>query len=232
MLTIPALRLYKNSEFIRYHKDVVEICTQKNHATTLGIGNQIAELMVTIAPLEQLFRRQRTHAATAEMVALDIRRDKAVTGIRTVAQGYALHFDATIAQAAYTILATIDNYGKNISRFNYMAETETLESLARNLTNNARLAAAVNTLGIQSWVTEMETSNQLFNDKYLARSASYASQPQHNLTQLRVVTEGKYEQLRAHIFSHHTLQPSTASAHLIDELNELTEQYNRVLTND
>jgi Family of unknown function (DUF6261) len=100
-----------------------------------------------------------------------------------------------------------------------------------DFTTNAELVAAVRTLALQDWVQEMDTANKQFNGLYLARTGSYAAQPQGNLAELRLMVMEKYRALADNIFARMVLTPSPAFTKLVAELNEITSQYNQLVAN-
>jgi Family of unknown function (DUF6261) len=229
-ITTPALGLYRNSEFIRYMKNVAFICSN-NNPRLLKIDTQVAGLQAATTPLDDLFMMERGNLLTAELQALDARRDAAITGLRMAISAFSLHFDDSMKKAAETAAAGIDKYGNSLARLNYVAETEVIESLVADIAADAQLAAAIATLQLDSWVAELNTANQLFNTTYISRTGSYASKPDGSLTELRVVTAQAYNTLAAHITAHDTLTPSDGYTKLVGELNSLTEQYNKMVNN-
>jgi Family of unknown function (DUF6261) len=229
MITSPALRLFRNSEFIRYQKNAIKLC-KKYNPDVLKINEQVNALIASTDEMDELFKLERSNATTGKLTDLDNRRDRAIVGIRTVTQGYALHYDPTIASAAKVVLAGIDKYGTRISRFNYMAETQVLEMLAEDCTTNADMAAAVKALGLQDWVTELNEANSQFDDNYVDRTAEYGDRPETNLGKLRITATEKYESLVAHISSHATLNKDVeAYKKIVNGLNSLTDLYTKMV---
>lgn len=228
MIASPALRLFRNSEFIRYQKNVVKLCNKFN-APTLKITNQVTALSAAITQLDELFVVQRSHLTTGKLVNLDNRRDRAVVGLRMMAEGYTMHYNTVMAEAGQVLLAGIDKYGTRISRYNYMAETQVLESLADDCTRDAAMSAAVNTLGLTEWVAEMSDANTEFDDNYIDRTADYGDRPETNLGILRVNATEQYNTLVLHITAHATLDPQEGYIKIINSLNSLTEQYTKLI---
>jgi hypothetical protein len=226
--TTPALGQYRNSEFIRYMKNVSSICGN-NNPQLLQIEAQVTGLQAATAPLDDLFMIERGNLLTAELQALDTRRDEAISGLRMAATAFIYHFDPAIKNAATILAAAIDKYGSGLARLNYIAETEVIDSFVADIAGDAQLAAAIATLKLESWVAELKTANQLFDSTYINRTGSYASKPDGSLTELRLVTAKAYNELVAHITAHHTLSPSDGYAKLIGELNSLSDQYNKMV---
>lgn len=228
-MTNPALSQYRNSEFIRYMKNVFIICGN-NNPKALKIEEQANALQAATTPLDNLFMVERGNLLTPELQDMDARRDAAISGLRLAAGAFVFHFDPAIKSAATLLAATMDKYGSGLARLNYVAETEVIESLVADVAGNAQLAAAADKLLLKSWFEELNTANQLFNNTYLSRTSSYASKPDGNLTELRQDTTKAFNNLVAHITAHQTLTPSDSYVNLIKEIDTLSEQYNRMVS--
>jgi len=224
----PALGQYRNSEFIRYMKNVVIICIE-NDPRELKIEAQVNGLEASIDPLDTLFMIERGNLLTDELMALDDRRDAAISGLRLAATAFAYHFEEPIQKAARLLAATMNKYGNGLARLNYVAETEVIVGIVSDVASNLTLSDAVERLNLTNWMTELETANQLFNQKYLARTNDYAAKPIGSLTELRSDTTQAYSNLTAHLVAHATLTPLPAYTKLIAALDSLTEQYNRLV---
>jgi hypothetical protein len=224
------LRSLRNSEFIRFNKDVLSIC-KNNNPVALGIAAQVTALQTATTPLDDLFVKERGNLITPELETLDARRDDALTGIRMYAEAQTHHFNPVVATAGQQILAGMDKYGRNLPRLNYIAETEVIVSLADDFSNDPELSSAIATLNLHDWAKELSTANTLFNTRYLARNTDYAAQPGGNLQEQRDATAETYRMLADHIIAHATLTPSVAYSKLIKEINTLIDQYNQLLSN-
>lgn len=224
------LRSMRNSEFIRFNKDVLSICDKHNPAA-LGIAAQVAALQTTVNPLDDLFVKERGNLITPELQSLDARRDSALIGIRLSAEAATYHYDPELMAAGRQILLAFDKYGHNLTKLNYIAETEVIVSLADDLASDAELRTAVNALDLDDWVKELSTANTAFNQRYLARNTDYAARPDGNLITQRELVIDAWQQLAGHITAHATLTPSDAYTKLIKEINTLIDQYNQLINN-
>lgn len=230
LLEIPALRQMRNGLFIRYMKQVVSKCESSNAAALL-IRPQVEELAGCFPQFNEQFVLDRRNALTVDLQTLDLRRDRAVTGIRLNAESYTQHYNEDNVRAAKLLVVAIDKHGKNLARLPYNLETELIESLVSDCTKNPAVAAAVETLGLREWVKELDTANVAFNEMFLGRSDTNAAQPQSKLPELRVVATEKYRALANHIFARMVIAPSAAYGTLVDKLNDLTKEYNQLVNN-
>lgn len=224
------LRTLRKSEFIRFNKDVLSIANKQNPAA-LGIATQVAALQASVNPLDDLFVKERGNLITPELQTLDARRDAALIGIRLSAEAATYHYDPELISASRQILLAFDKYGHNLTKLNYIAETEVIISLADDLNSDAELRTAVNALDLSDWVKELSAANTAFNERYLARNTDYATRPDGNFIIQRELVIDAWQQLAGHITAHATLTPSAAYTQLIKEINTLIDQYNQLINN-
>lgn len=227
-LTIPALRHFKNGEFIHFMKQTVSACN-KNGADALQLKPQVGVLEAYLPQFDDHFTLDRANALTADIEALDNRRDRAVTGIRLNAESYFFHHEESKAKAGNLLMAIFDKHGKNITRQHYNLETEIITSIVDDCTKLPEPAAAVATLGLQDWLRELASANTAFEEIYMNRSDNKAGQPVGKLPELRLAAMESYRQLTDHIFARMVLTPAPAFDTLVDKLNEVTDVYNQVV---
>jgi Family of unknown function (DUF6261) len=225
MILTPLLRKYLNADFIQYQKDVISIINA-NSPATLHLDVQVTALQTALAPLDALFVTERGSDSTDDLVLLDARRDDALVGIHTVAEGYSHHFDAGFKDAAASVLKTMDNYGTHLSKLSLTAETSVITSLVTDL-QDTKLAPALTALNITAWVAELQAANTAFNTLYLSRNSEYAAKPQGNIPDLRKQVTASYNQLVQHLAAYATLNPEEAGyVTITNQLNSIIKKYN------
>lgn len=213
-------------EFIQFLTNVTAICRHDDHAA-LNIDTHLAPLEESIDMLNTLYREARGSRVTKELAALDERREKAIILLTIIAKGYSRYCaEEAKRQAAKKIHKLIARHGNSIHRFNYQAETATLSSLVNKLLSEPGMAGAVATLGVQSEVDELKTSNELFNDKFLERTGERADLPAESPTELRKTALNQYRRLIKLIEAQAVVSGAEKYQSLIKELNTLIGKYN------
>lgn len=220
--------LLRNAEFIALGKDFISLIDAANPAT-LGINAGFAPFKAEWLSLDSLFMLERGSILTDDLVALDTRRDNAIVGIRTVADGYSRHFDPAFRAASERILACIDKYGSKIHKQNLLAETETLRNLVADFETGALMLNALTVLGLSAWVTELKDANNDFNQVYLQRTQETSAKPNDSLAARRKPAIELYRKLVKTIDAKDTLDPSPALTTLINQLNGLVDKYNQLI---
>lgn len=223
MLPTPNFRAYRNSEFIAFIGDVVELSKRNNIAE---LASQQAELETEYLQLDRAFKVSQGSLITTDIRSLDARRDAAIRGIRGVVVAYRYHFDAGAQAAANLLLQAIDKYGKQIASMNYQAQTATLKSLIQDLEVDADLTAALTSLHLTDWVAELKTANETFETTYLDRVRDNANKKMAPVSEYRPAAVEAYTTFVKHIEANNILNPSAALTDLIGQLQQLIEKYN------
>jgi hypothetical protein len=118
----------RNGEFLQFVTNFSTLVINNNPAL-LNVLKQYNDFKATIAALEQLFKLEHVNAISQQLLVLDERRDKAITGLRTVIEGYCYHFDPTIAQAAKILSSDLKRIGEGITQQNYQAKTASVNAV-------------------------------------------------------------------------------------------------------
>lgn len=222
----------RNAEYLQYTKNFADI-VKRNDPTLLKVEAKYDALINKNGELDTLFKKILANENTAEILALDERRDDAINGIYYVAQGYDYHFTALLQTAGKKIKDSISLYGSSIWKLNYQSETATISSLIMDWENKPELTAALNALNLGSWKDELKAANIAFNEKYLDRTQEYGNATPENLKSKREETNQVYYELRNRIDALHLLVETAPSPYttVINQLNALIDQYNTLLNN-
>jgi Family of unknown function (DUF6261) len=157
------------------------------------------------AALEVLFKKSTANPITVEIEALDARRDRAISGIQMIINGFAFHYDVAVSAPAIVLQNDMKIYTGNIARENYNAETAIINNLVNDWETKPALSTALASLNLVAWKDELKTANNLFDDKYIARTQDLGTASADNLKSKRLEGNAAYYQLRNHINSHNTL---------------------------
>lgn len=228
-IDLPKLR---NAEYLQYVKDYSGIINL-NNPTQLGIEAKLSAFNNKITELEALYKKALASEKTQELLTLDERRDDAINGIYYFLLSQTYHFEADKQQKAQLLLSNMELYGSGISRLNYQAETATLNNIIRDWENKPELIDAISFFNLSPWVNELKTANEEFNTKYLSRTQEYGDANPETIKLKREETNAAYYALRDRIDALHLLveTPPSPYAAIINQLNALTDQYNKLLVN-
>ncbi|MCY0969538.1 DUF6261 family protein [Chryseobacterium wangxinyae] len=222
----------RNAEYLQYVKDYLGIINL-NTPEQLGIEVKLTALTTKTTELEALYKKALASDKTQELLLLDERRDNAINGIYYFLVGYSYHYADDQQHNAQLLLTNMALYGSGIARLNYQAETATLNNLLRDWENKPELTDAITSFNLNSWVSELKTANEEFNAKYLSRTQEYGDASPETIKTKRDETSSAYSALRDRIDALHLLveTPPSPYATVINQLNALTDQYNKLLIN-
>jgi hypothetical protein len=229
MINSIKLLLLRNGEFLQFNADFLKIVNLNNPAT-LQVEAAYNELFAIKQSIEALFKTDTSNPITEELEVLDARRDAAITGISTVISGYTSYYDNNIKAAAIKLNNHLALFGAGIARDNYQSETATIRSIVEDWTNKPELAAAITTLNLGGWKTELEAVNTSFNTKYLARTQEFGAVSADTIKTKRQEAINAFYKLRNNINAHFILQDGAEPYNKVtNELNALIDQYNKLL---
>lgn len=138
----PLFRYYRNSEFLQYMKDVLELI-HRYDVSLLELAEQRNALATSTQALAAVFEPEQQQKMTEELVDLDAKRDSLFIGIKHLLEGNAHHFNSTKQEAAKRLLFHLHSYGKNIAYMNYQAETAVIDSMLSEWQTETNLQGAV-----------------------------------------------------------------------------------------
>ncbi|MBK1835615.1 DUF6261 family protein [Roseibacillus ishigakijimensis] len=227
MILSPNFPRYRAAELIQFTRNVVEI-VDANDAPTLNLQTQRDALASRLEALAAEFRPVLASEVTAELVALDERRDRAISGISNLVRAYLNHYDSSRVAAANRLLEDLERHGPMVGRLRYQLETGVLATITTDWLSKDPLLDAVQDLDLEDWVLELKAANDEFDDKYVQRARETAGDPSQ-IAALRDETVEAWRTLVAHLTAHATLTPSAAYDALGDELNSLITNYNEAV---
>ncbi|KAB8154207.1 hypothetical protein EZY14_007150 [Kordia sp. TARA_039_SRF] len=224
----PNFSRYRNSEFLQYLKDVLELVNSQD-VDTLQLTVPRDGLQAVVTQMDNLFQQEQSSGITQELIRLDERRDKAFIGLKVLLEAHEYHYEDNVQSAARSLLYNMNSFGTNIPRMNYQAETAVIDSMLTDWSTEPDLVAAITTLGISNWVAELTTANTTFNNRFLARISESAANPAMSFTNMRENSAIVYRDLVAHIQAYAVLGGNAVYQTMVNEVNELTNHYNQTV---
>lgn len=224
----PVFDRYRNSEMLQYMKDVLEL-VNANDVESLQLTTQRDTLATFTSQMDDLFQQEQSSGITQELINLDDRRDKAFMGIKATLEAFRYHYDDRMQSAARSLLYNLNNYGTNIPRMSYQAETAIIDSMLSDWETETDLVNAVTTVALTNWIAELKAANEAFNQRYLARVSETAANPATSFTAIRSDAADAYRDLVAHVAAHATLGSNVTYQELVNEVNVLAKQYNQTV---
>lgn len=225
--SIKLLRL-RNSEFIQFFTDLFSIFNRHN-PEELGVKNQLSPVIDELDKIKNIHGTDKGSDISDELKNIDNQRDESITGILKVVEGFMLHYDEAIREAAGLLLNKINNFGPSIARQNYPSETTSINGIIDSFNTEPKLKDALKLLKLAEWTKKLDSQNKLFSKRYIDRIDESAKQSDDKIKELRTITTENYYTLRDHLNAHATLNAAGGYIPLIDQLNELIDEYNLLI---
>lgn len=223
------LRMLRNNEFLQFVTNFSAI-VDANDPVALNVVAQQVVFKTKIAETEPHFNQPHSSALTPQLQKLDQRRNKAVKGIRYAIKSYCNHFDDQTMKCANRLANYLRPFGKNITRQNNPTKSSTIDAIIRDWETKPDLIISLARLGLNVWVAELKTANQLFNQKYFERTQEYAAASPDTMKGKREETVATYYELRKFLDANEVIRFDDAGYEkTINTLNALIEQYNVLL---
>lgn len=221
-----------NAEYIQFSRDFLNIVARHNQ-TVLKVQPEHQALNDSLTAIEALFKIDQGSNITPLIEALDIRRDNAIMGIYKCVDGFTHYFEPTKKEAADVLKNHLLVYGpaSDVAKTSLPAETATINSLVGDLGNKSELKVAVELLALTDWVAELQTANELLNQKYVERMVETGNANPNTIRGKRIEAYAQYYALRDMLVAQARVAKNVPPyPQTINELNAVVEQYNLVIT--
>ncbi len=143
-------------------------------------------------------------------------------------EAWQYHFDPVIKNNAFALLDILNRFGDRIYKLRYQLETATINSIVAEW--EEKHSDKISQLQLIDWVNELKTSNQNFNNKYIARTVQLSEVETGVLASARTASTEAYRTLKQHIEAHALLTPNAEYDQLMAKLSSLVNQYNLAVT--
>ena len=219
---------YRNGEYLQFMKNVVAI--YGNYDTNaLLLQARLQTLADATTALDEVFMASTAHELTPELQVLDLRRDKALMGIKLHLNSYSYSEEAEIVKASQMLLTNYLSHGDRIDKLSYQQATAVIDALLTDWRDNPTLSAAVNTLSINTWINLLAQLNKEFDEIYIKRAKSLAKPGQ--VDQKRTEMRSAYDEIVSDTIAYSRVATDkTEYFAIIDDLNGLISNYNTSVT--
>ena len=219
---------YRNGEYLQFMKNVVAI--YGNYDTNaLLLQARLQTLADATTALDEVFMASTAHELTPELQTLDIRRDKALMGIKIHLNSYSYSEEIDLVKAANNLMTNYLSHGDRIDKLSYQQGTAVIDALLTDWRDHPTLSTAVNTLSLTTWVNLLAQLNKEFNDMYITRAKTLLKPGQ--VDQKRTEMRSAYDEIVFDTVAHSRVaMDKNKYFAIIDDLNGLISNYNTSVT--
>lgn len=177
---------------------------------------------------DRVFNPTRKSLETEDLKELDDARDNALGAYHEAVLGLQRNPNDSKRQAARQLNLNYDTYKPERSQ-EYMKETELIEQMTTDLRASQQLAAAIQLLGLDDYLTDLEQKNQAFADMMKGRTASTEGQQKGAVADARADLEKKYQLLRQMLNVASIYEGDTNYRPFLLAVNAEVEHYRQIL---
>ncbi|WP_298427809.1 DUF6261 family protein [uncultured Kordia sp.] len=224
----PMFRDYRNSEFLQFMKNVLELVNNTD-VSLLGLTEQQQALLVSTEALAMAFEPEQFQKNAEVLESLDAERDSLYVGIKHLLKGHGYHFNPTKQEAVKRLLFHLQSYGKEVNRMNYQAQTANITHMLSEWQSETILQEAVVLLDLSEWVSTLQEVNTAFGNQYVARASEISANATPSFSSLRTATKAAYRALVARIKAFMVLNSNVVYTQLYRQIYELARLYNQVV---
>lgn len=221
----------RNNDYSQFLNNTVAILGRYNPAT-LMLQDEYTALQTGATALQEMLNGISGNVLTQELERLDGLRDDAINGMIFLITGSTYSTDAPVKAAALLLQTHLAAFGPAIARESYQNETNKLQNLLRDWNTKPELTAAVTTLSLGRWKTELEAANNAFDAKYVDRSVDKGLANLDKVKAKRAEINQVYYELRDALNARYTINKKTQPEPFltaINALNGLIKDYNDLL---
>ncbi|MBK8370772.1 MAG: hypothetical protein IPL20_05230 [Saprospiraceae bacterium] len=149
-----------------------------NGAIELLLGERLKALQLATDEMDLVFQDTTAHELTPELQSLDVRRIRAMSGLKKAIESYRLMEEEEFNKPANLLFNNFVLHGNKIEKLTLPQKTATIDALLSDLNEKPALKEALNTLSLNIWLTRQTNFNKDFTEKFVLRNETTVKAPQ------------------------------------------------------
>ena len=158
---------------------------------TAAMGSVWTAFTAALQAFDDAYAQAKKWAQTADLEDLDKQRDAALSAFLNALKAMLASPNAAKQQAAKLLTFIRDKYTLNASD-EYMKETTAISQMIQEIEGNADAVTALQTTGLDDWLTDLKTKNEAFLAKMNERTEAQAGQQKGIVREKRQKCEAAY----------------------------------------
>jgi hypothetical protein len=218
----PETTHYSAANHLSFHNEGVALCGK--HAPLIDSPELLVRYREAVTRESGAFSQAQRSEYTDRKAEVNRRRAGAYRGIGSLVRAQLKHFDPSVRAAAHLVANLLKSYG-DVSRVSYSAGTADIGSLVDRLRGDSYLPA-VETLGLRTWVNELEALNLRFKILMADTERETVARSKFNVRRTRLESDGALRRIVARIEARIVLDGPEPFAAFAREYNVLVKKYN------
>ncbi|MDR2562989.1 MAG: DUF6261 family protein [Prevotellaceae bacterium] len=216
---------YTIANHIEFHTLGLGIC--QKFSAEIAVPPLIDGYTTALDKEISIYKWTRRSNFTKKKMEIDNKRDTVYTGITGTVRINMKHFDPMIRDAAMHINNMLSSY-ENVTQMNYDAETATINSIISRIRSDA-YAPAMQLIGLQPWVNELELLNTQFKEYVEDTSQEQMSKPDISQKESRKLTDKALSLITDRVEAIVIFNGEATISGFISEYNNLAKHYNTLV---
>jgi hypothetical protein len=216
-------RSLPNEAHYRFFSRATSEISTAGAAVQTALGPLVGEVDIWFTKETACIAWYRKSALTAAIADADHRLDHALVGMSAQVNAARYNADPAIASAGEELHIMLKSYGDVIHK-PYLQEVGAVKAVLTHLTGD--LAPEAQTVGLASWITEIQAALTSFVALFEEREAETLEKPEQSFLEVRHGIEGVWHQIVTLVNSGAALNVSPDFAALINKLNPEIEYLN------
>lgn len=158
---------------------------------TAAMGSVWTTFTAALQAFDDAYAQAKKWSQTADLEDLDKQRDAALSAFLNALKAMLASPNAAKQQAAKLLTFIRDKYTLNASD-EYMKETTAISQMIQEIEGNADAVTALQTTGLDDWLTDLKTKNEAFLAKMNERTEAQAGQHKGIVREKRQKCEAAY----------------------------------------
>jgi hypothetical protein len=179
---------------------------------------------------DDAYAQTRKWAQTEEISTLDDARDAALSAYLNALKAMAASPNTTKQQAAKRLQFIREKYSLSAAD-EYMKETTAISQMIQEIEGDAQATEALQTTGLDEWLTDLKTKNEAFLAKMNERTEAQAGQQKGIVRETRLACESAYRDVVKLVNALAIVEVPAGYNYgtIIDLLNAEIEHYRQIL---
>jgi hypothetical protein len=211
----------RNDAHFQFHTEFKDLIA-KFGADVLKVEEQFASYLPLYKKMDAGLKKINKSVYTVQIQDADKARDEIWSGMIETNKGATKHFDAKIRDAAENLKILFDTYG-NLAAKPLNEETAALNNILQELED--KYAAAVKSVGIASWVSELKTRNAALSKLVKERFDESASKSDIVVKTARTALDASYRIITERINALLIVEGDAAYENFMKAWNVIVEKY-------
>jgi hypothetical protein len=221
---LTVLNRSNNERWFNFHLEFDGIMV-KWTPNKLGIAALYPDYKAKLEQADLLLELPTKSFLSGEIGTADNLRDEDIRGLKTAVKAFLKSSDPQKKKAATKVMITFDKYG-DFTKLDYAAESGAVYNFLQDM--KGKHSEDITTLGLNTWITDLETHNNQTTALLSERDAEKVDKPEGKLVKVRREVDTAFGNILKTVEVFIMNNPDHGLDEFVKEVNVLTKRYRTV----